>query len=65
MELEMINKLYLELSQFATATPEKERIYKEALQRIRRYRNDDVPEGSGAEKMRKDADEALRRGELR
>jgi hypothetical protein len=64
MELETINKLYLELSQVATAVPEKELLYKEALQRIRKYRNDDLPDGNGAE-MRKIADETLRRAELR
>ncbi len=64
MELEIVNKLYLELSQVATAVPEKEGLYKDALQRISKYRNDDVPDGNGAE-MRKIADETLRRAELR
>lgn len=63
MELEIINKLYLELSQIATAETEKELLYKDALKKIRAYpvneTNDDETE------MRAIADEALRRAQLR
>lgn len=63
MELEIINKLFLELSQVATAETEKETLYKGALEKIRAYpvteTNDDETE------MRAIADEALRRSQFR
>jgi hypothetical protein len=63
MELEIINKLFLELSQVATAETEKELLYKQALEKIRRY---PINEGNDDEQeMRATADEALRRAQLR
>ncbi len=37
MELETINKLYLELSQVATAQTDKEKLYLSALYKIRNH----------------------------
>lgn len=64
MELETINKLFLELSQVTTAETEKELLYKEALTRIRAYPVHSEPVG-GAMAMKDIADETLRRAALR
>lgn len=64
MEIEILNKLFLELSQVVTAETEKELLYKDALTRIRSYPVHSEPVG-GAMAMQDIADETLRRAKLR
>lgn len=62
-ELEIINKLFLELSQVATAETEKELFYKAALQRIQFYPVHSEPFG-GAMAMKDIAGETLKRAQF-
>lgn len=60
MELETINKLYLELSQIATAKTAKEITLQDALSSILREPEDPDEPGITSMKMRLMAKEALR-----
>lgn len=62
MELEIINKLFLELSQVATAETAKERLYKEALLRIRDWSQ--WPSNLESQELRTLAAETLKRAQL-
>lgn len=64
MELEIINKLFLELSHLVTAETEKELLYKNALKRIRDFPVHSEPVG-GAMAMQDIAGETLKRACLR
>lgn len=57
MDLEIVNRLYLELSQFATATTRRELIYEAALRAIRDEPHN--PDGTTAMKQSLIAKEAL------
>jgi hypothetical protein len=63
MELEIINKLFLELSQIATAETEKELLYRNALLRIRDWSH--WPANTEEQEIRMLAAETLKRAQLR